>query len=321
MFVERGIKAAKLPVTGCANLEKMKAIMKQKMMIMLGCLMALLATSCNRPQQNATDSQQQQQHEGTFDRVQRTGVLRVGYFLMEPMIMRNKDGKMNGIFIDIVEQMAKDLRWKVEYQQVDLKNFAAALEAGQFDLSIGPTFSSPSRAAGVSFTQPIFYLGYTGVTTPDKVDRFKTWEDLDQPGGKVAVKQGSAIADYVTRVFKKAQIISLDQPALSAPLAAVPAQADVGLMNQVTVFTFLRDNPEANLKEILADNPVEFTGVCWAVKPGDSRWLEFVNTALKQYEDTGLIAEWEKQYKIPYLYHEKRSFQYDIGTNKKVIEK
>jgi ABC-type amino acid transport substrate-binding protein len=295
--------------------------MKQKIMIILGCLMALLATSCNRQQQPSTDTQQHQQQENTFDRVQRTGVLRVGYFLMEPMIMKDKDGKLNGVFVNIVEQMAKDLRWKVEYQQVDLKNFAAALEAGQFDLSIGPTFSSPSRAAGVSFTQPIFYLGYTGVTTPDKVDRFKTWEDLDQPGVKVAVKQGSAIADYVTREFKKAQIISLDDPALSAPLAAVPAQADVGLMNQVTVFTFLRDNPQANLKEILVDNPAEFTGLCWAVRPGDSRWLEFVNTALKHYEDTSRIAEWERQYKIPYLYQEKRTFQFDIGVGKKSIEK
>lgn len=289
---------------------------------MLGCLIALLATSCNqKAQQTTSDTKEQQQQAGTFDRVQKTGVLRVGYFLMEPMIMRDKDGKLNGIFVDVVEQMAKDLRWKVEYLQVDLKNFAAALEAGQFDLSIGPTFSSPSRAAGVSFTQPIFYLGYTGVTTPDKVEKFKTWKDLNQPGVKVAVKQGSAIADYVTRVFKRAQIVSLDEPALSSPLAAVPAQADVGLMNQVTVFTFLRDNPQANLKEILADNPVEFTGVCWAVKPGDSRWLEFVNTALKHYEDTSRIADWEKQYKIPYLYHEKRSFQFDIGTDKKIIER
>lgn len=293
--------------------------MKQKMMIMLGCLMALLATSCNQKPQQATEGTQQQ--DGTFDRVQKTGVLRAGYFLMEPMIMRDKDGKLSGEFIDIVEQIAKDMRWKVEYKQVDLKNFAASLQAGEFDLSVGPTFSSPSRASGASFTRPIIYLGYTGVTTADRVDKFKTWDDLDQPGVRVAVKQGSAIGDYVTRRFKKAQIVSLEQPALSAPLAAVPAQADVGLMNQVTVFTFLRDNPQANLKEILADNPVEFTGLCWAVKPGDSRWLEFVNTALKHYEDTGRIAEWEKQYKIPYLYHEKRSFQFDIGTDKKTIER
>jgi polar amino acid transport system substrate-binding protein len=279
-------------------------------------LTMLAVVGCKQSATNPNSSQ-----ANTFDQVQKTGVLRAGYFLMEPMIMRDSDGKLHGTFVDMVEQIAKDMRWKVEYKQVDLKNFSASLQSGEFDVSIGPTFSSPGRAAGVSFSKPIFYLGYTGVTTPDKVGQFKTWEDLDQPGVRVAVKQGSAIGDYVTRVFKEATIVSLEQPALSAPLAAVPAQADVGLMNQITVFTFLRDNPNANLKEILADDPVEFTGVCWAVRPDDSRWLEFINTALKHYEDTGRITEWERNYQIPYLYREKRRFHFDIGTRQQTIER
>ena len=288
--------------------------------VLMGCGSLALLAACSKQADTAAVVQPAPSQD-TLERVQKTGVLRAGYFLMEPAITRDSAGKLHGVFIDMVEQLAKDLRWKIEYKEVDLKNFAAALEAGEFDLSIGPTFSSPGRASGVSFTSPIFYLGYTGVTTPDKADRFKTWEDLDQPGVRVAVKQGSAISDYVTRVFKRAQIISLEQPALSAPLAAVPGQADVGLMNQITVFTYLRDNPKSGLQEIFVDEPLEFTGVCWAVKPGDARWLEFVNTALKHYEDTGRIAEWEKQYKVPYLYHEKRAFSYDIGTSSKTIEK
>src|SRR3972149_6495242 len=87
------------------------------------------------------------------------------------------------------------------------------------------------------------------------------------------VKQGSAIGDYVRRNFTKATIVALEEPALSAPLAAVPGQADVGLMNQVTVYTYLRDNPKANVKEILVSQPVEFTGVSWAVRQGDPKWL------------------------------------------------
>ncbi len=291
----------------------------KRTVLMVTVLLALGFAGCSsRDQQGAVAPAKQ---ETTMDRVQRTGILRVGFFLMEPMIMRDKEDNPYGLFVDIAEQLAADLRWKIEYKQVDLKNFGAALQAGDFDLSIGPTFSSPSRASGVSFTRPIFYLGYTGITTADKTEKFKTWAHVDQPGVRVAVKQGSAIGDYVTRVFKKAQIISLEQPALSAPLAAVPGQADIGLMNQVTVFTFLRDNQQANLKEILADAPVEFTGVCWATRPDDPRWLEFINTALKHYEDTGRIVEWEKKYKIPFLYHEKRTLQFDTGDERKTLER
>jgi polar amino acid transport system substrate-binding protein len=256
-------------------------------------------------------SQQTVKSESVLDRVQSTGVLRVGYFLFEPTMMHEEGtNKPHGLFVDIVEKIAKDLKWEVEYRQVDLKNFGAALQTGDFDLSIGATFSSPGRASGVAFTDPLFYLGYTGITLSENVDKYKTWEDVDQPGVRVAVKQGSAIGDFVRRNFTKAKIIALEEPSLSAALAAVPAQADVGLMNQITVFSYLRDNPQADLKEILADSPVEFTGVCWAVRQGDPVWLNFINTSILHFEDTGMMREWEQKYTIPYLYHEKKKYQY-----------
>ncbi len=287
-----------------------------RLILVLGISFSLLA-GCGRDVGQAV-----QQEKSVLDKVQSAGVLRVGYFLFEPTIMHDQNtGKPYGLFVDMIEQVAKDLRWKVEYKQVDLKNFAAALQTGDFDLSIGATFSSPNRASGVAFTRPIFYLGYTGVTTPDKVDQFKTWVDVDQKGVRVAVKQGSAIGDYVRRNFKDATIIALEEPGLSAPLAAVPGQADVGLMNQITVFSYMRDNPNANIKEILIDDPQEFTSVSWAVRQGDPKWLEFVNTAIKHFEDTGRMREWERKYKIPYLYHERRQFQFDSGEQQGIITK
>jgi ABC-type amino acid transport substrate-binding protein len=250
-----------------------------------------------------------------FDRVQQSGVLRVGYFLFEPTVMHDEANKPYGLFVDVVEQLAKDLRWTVEYKQVDLKNFAAGLSVGDYDLSIGATFSSPSRASGAMFTEPLFYLGYTGVTSAANAQRFKTWSDVDQAGVRVAVKQGSAIGDYATRNFRNAEVLSLEQAGLGAPLAAVPAQADIGLMNQVTNFCYMRDNPNAGLVEVLADKPMEFTGVCWAVAPGDLRMLDFVNTAIKHYGDSGRLSEWMARYKIPYLYRAVNTYRFDIGTS------
>src|SRR5579862_7911796 len=236
-----------------------------------------------------------------FDQVQSRGVLRVGYFVYEPCNMiKPESGQPYGLFVDMIEYLASEVKWKIEYKQVDLKNFAAGLQSGDFDLSIGATFSSPGRATGVAFTRPIFYLGYTGIAPVEQADRYKTWNDLDQQGVRVAVKQGSAIGDYVRRHFTKATIVALEEPALSSPLAAVPGQADVGLMNQITVFSYLRDNPKQQVTEILADQPLEFTGICWAVRPGDAKWLEFINTCLKHLEDTGRIQEWEKKYDVPY---------------------
>jgi polar amino acid transport system substrate-binding protein len=282
-----------------------------------------LMSACGRPNSTSGTSQpsaSERVQPGTFERVQKSGTLRVGYFVFEPTIMLDPGAeKPRGLFVDLIEDIAHEMRWQVQYVRVDLKNFAAGLQSKDYDLSIGATFSSPSRAGGVSFTEPLFYMGYTGVSTADAAPRFRSWGDIDQPGVRVAVKQGSAIADYVRIHFKKATIISLEAPTLNAPLAAVPGQADVGLMNQITVFTYLRDNPAAagghsRLVEILADQPKEFTGICWAVRAEDLRWLAFVNAALKHELDTGRFDDYASRYTIPYMYREKHAYTYRTAT-------
>lgn len=274
-------------------------------------LMSTALTRCDITEKPAQATPHAPRADSTLDRVMNTGVLRVGYFLFEPAIMQDPGSKkLRGVFIDEIEQLAKDMRWRVEYKQVDLKNFGAALQSRDFDLSIGATFSSPSRASGVTFTDPLFYLGYTGVAHESTAGRFRTWADVDRKGVRVAVKQGSAIGDYARRNFKNATIVALEEPALSAPLAAVPSQADIGLMNEITVYTFLRDNPQAKLKEVLTSDPAEFTGICWAVRRGDADWLAFINTAIHHYQTTGRVAEWERKYSIPYMYHPVGSYEY-----------
>ena len=107
----------------------------------------------------------------------------------------------------------------------------------------------------MAFTHPLFYAGYTGVVPKGTTTKYMKWQDLDRADLRVAVKQGSAIDDFVRDNFKHAQIVRLSGADLTLPLAAVSAkQADVGLMNQLTVFTYLREHPE--LEEILSKDPV-----------------------------------------------------------------
>ena len=252
--------------------------------------------------------------ENTLEKVRRTKQLNVGYFVLEPTIMEEPNtGKKTGIFIDLIESIAKSLDAKVIYHEVDLANFAAGLQSRQFDLCIGATFATPQRATAVLFTRPIFYSGYTGVTTKGRSEKFKTWQLLDQSGLRIAVKQGSAIDDFVRENFKEAKVIRLTGPDLSLPLAAVSSnQADVGLMNQQTVFTYLRAHPE--LEEVLPNNPIAPTNFSWSVRPDDFRWLQFLNSCLEYMENTGELYRYEKKYGIPLL-HNKRELVYPADEN------
>ena len=65
----------------------------------------------------------------TLDKVRKTGELHVGYFLFEPTIMERSDGKLKGVFIDLIESIADSLDAKVVYHKVDLAKFAAGLQS------------------------------------------------------------------------------------------------------------------------------------------------------------------------------------------------
>lgn len=243
----------------------------------------------------------------TLDRVRSTKELNVGYFIFEPTIMEDPNtGQRSGIFIDLIESIGKSLDAKVVYHKVDIANFAAGLQSRQFDLCIGATFATPQRATAVLFTRPLFYSGYTGVAQKGQSSKYTTWQDLDSPNLRIAVKQGSAIDDFVRDTFKHAQIVRLTGPDLSLPLAAVSSsQADVGLMNQQTVFTYLRAHPE--VEEVLATTPIAPTNFSWAVRPDDLRWLQFLNTSLEYLENTGEMYRYESKYGVP-LMHLKQEF-------------
>lgn len=256
----------------------------------------VLISGCRR------NGSQFESREDSLERVRSTKELHVGYFIFEPTVMEDPTtGQPKGIFIDMVEAIAKALEAKVVYHKVDLANFSAGLQAHQFDLSIGATFATPQRATSVWFTRPIFFAGYTGVAKKGQAANFPDWQSLDRSGLRVAVKQGSAIDDFVRENFKNAQVIRLTGPDLTLPLAAVSAgQADVGLMNQLTVFTYLREHSE--LEEVLSKTPMAATNFSWAVRPGDLSWLMFLNTSIEYLENTGETYRYESRYGIPLLH-------------------
>lgn len=253
-------------------------------------------TGCDRSAPSATAAA-----TDSLTKVRSSKELHVGYFLFEPTIMEDKEaGKLKGIFIDMIEAIAKALDAKVVYHKVDLANFAAGLQSREFDLSIGATFATPQRATAVTFTSPLFYCGYTGVAKKGESAKYGKWQDLDRAGLRVAVKQGSAIDDFVRANFRQAEVVRLVGPDLTLPLAAVSAdQADVGLMNQLTVFTYLREHPE--LEEVLAKTPIASTYFSWAVRHGDDVWLGFLNTCIDYYQNAGDFAYWTSKYGIPLM--------------------
>jgi len=248
------------------------------------------------------------QQENTLQKVLRTGKLHAGYLVFSPTIIRDANTKkLSGFFIDMIEFIAKNLKVKVVYHETTLKDFAAGLNSGQYDLSICPTYRTISRATAVAFTKPIFYLGNGAVVRKENLSKFNKETDFNQENIKIAVLQGQGIHEYAKVHFPKAQLLVVAGSDLTAPLMEVTVgRAHVGFCNYLDVERYAAQQP--SVVNIYKDDPIEMIPLGWATRPMDLEWLNFINTAIDYMESTGRIAAWEKKYKIPML-HEKRMIE------------
>jgi polar amino acid transport system substrate-binding protein len=238
--------------------------------------------------------------------------LKVGYLIFEPTVMKDpKTDSLKGVFVDMVYDIAKslDTNMKVTFVPTNLANFSADLAARKFDISIVATFATPKRASMVAFTRPLFYCGYTGVTKKENKEKYSTWSAIDQPNVSIGLLQGSAIADLAKREFKNKNNLQLFPGSdLTIPLVAVSSgKADVGLMNQITVFTYLREHPE--LTEVMGQEPLATTYFAWAVRPDDLILLNFLNTSIDYLKNSGRMLSYQKKYNVP-LMQEKTTYYF-----------
>jgi polar amino acid transport system substrate-binding protein len=142
-----------------------------------------------------------------------TGTLRVGVYLGSPTsLVRPGAGDDRGVSVDIGKELAR--RLGVPYAQVEFARLALvldALKAGQVDFTV--TNATPARAAEMNFTAPLIELELGYLVLPGS--RVAALDDVDRPGVKVGVSQGSTSQGTLARLYKNATVV----PAASLPVA------------------------------------------------------------------------------------------------------
>ena len=238
-----------------------------------------------------------------LQRIQSRGEMRVGYLVWDPTVIRDPEtGKLSGIYPDMVQQIAQNLNVKVSWEETTLANFAAGLTSGQFDFSVGATFVTIPRATAVAFTQPVAYVGNGGIVRSEGEFFPESIEDLNKPGIRIAVLQGQALEEYCRKNLPEADLLTISGGDLTAPLVAVSAgQADIGLMNTVTVAGYAAAHPEVKAV-LMGERQIEKLPLAWSTLHEDTDLLSFLNSSITYLKSTGRLEEYQKRYGIQLLY-------------------
>lgn len=132
------------------------------------------------------------------------GTLRAAINLGNPVLAHGTTEAPGGVTVDIARELGARLGVPVQLLPVDAarKSFAL-LAVGEADLCFLAV--DPDRAEEVAFTTP--YLVIEGVYVVPAGSDLSTVDDVDQPGVRVGVKEGSAYDLHLSRELKDADIV------------------------------------------------------------------------------------------------------------------
>jgi polar amino acid transport system substrate-binding protein len=226
----------------------------------------------------------------TLARIKSTGVLRVAALVgQEPYFHKDlASGQWSGACIDMANDIASKVSAKVDYVESTWGNQILDLQGDKIDLAfaVNPT---PERALVIDFSTPILVHSFT-VITRKGFAKPQTWEEINQPGVKIAVDIGSTHELIARRYCPKATILGF-KTRDEAILAVATGRADCNVSLAVLSVTTLKKNP--NLGELAIPRPLLTlpTNLGIRAEP-DRRYKDFLSAWADYNRAMGQTREW-----------------------------
>ena len=112
--------------------------------------------------------------------------LRVGTYPNPPLIFRDEGGRPQGIYVDVLEHVARQERWRLEYVEGAWEQCLERLGRGEIDLLLAIGFS-PERSRQFEFSHELLIENWGQVYAPPNANIHTL---LDLTGRRLAVVRG-----------------------------------------------------------------------------------------------------------------------------------
>lgn len=265
--------------------------------------MAILWCLCLFPSLSHAESQ-----DTAYDRVMKTGVLRCGYAVWEPGVMKDPaTGEMKGLFVDLVEEMARMSKIKIDWaMEIDWGQIPEALKSGKIDAFCNGMAADGGRAKNLAYTVPLTYWSFDVVVRADDV-RFPsqgpvTIADLNKKEFSTAYTEGD-----VLQTIKQTELPLVTGVPL--PIMGTPAdnlmyvktkKTDFVIFPTVVVQNYEKTNGKKDFRILKMNQPLRVYGNVLAVDIHENELKSFLDAALSELLQsssyTRILAPYEKDY-------------------------
>ena len=223
-----------------------------------------------------------------------SGELRVGTAAdIPPLAMRDRDGQLMGLEVDLVQALAANMNVKVRFVEIPFSELIPALERGEIDLAVDGMTITPERNARVAFAGPYLISGNTLLARKRELADTEDPAQLDDPKLSFAALDSSTSASFVRAHMPKAKLVTV--PDNAAGVKALLAGEVDGMIADLQVCTVARwRNPDAELHMRYAPFTTDPLGI--ALPPGEPLFLNLVTNYLNTLEETGELSQFKAKW-------------------------
>jgi polar amino acid transport system substrate-binding protein len=210
-----------------------------------------------------------------------SGVLRAALNLNNPVLVQGTPAAPSGVTVDIGREIAARLGVLVEFRCFPgARDSFAATAAGQADVCFLAV--EPARAAQLAFTAP--YVLIEGVYAVPDQSPLTTAGEVDSPGVRIGVKEGSAYDLFLTRTLRNATLVRGDEG--TAVFLAEQLEAAAGVREPMT--EFVAAHPGCRLIE---GRFMEIPQAVGAAKTRRAESIRFLHELVEELKSTGFVAD------------------------------
>lgn len=230
--------------------------------------------------------------ESSYHHVKETSIIRCGYVSNPPScIIDPTTKKLSGIFVEVMEILAKNLNLKLEWvEEVGFGTMIEGIESNRYDIVPCAIWPNSDRAQHADFTIPLFYSGI-GVYVRNDDNRFiNNLQLINSSEISIATIDGEMAESIAKTDFPNAKTIQLPQLSqISNMLLNVQnKKADVSFVELYFAHEFLKNNPNT-IKNIVPNNPIRIFPNTILLKAGEYKLKSMLNIALEQLINLGII--------------------------------
>jgi ABC-type amino acid transport substrate-binding protein len=274
--------------------------MRSFILILVSVLIStFVSTMVLKPAPSTAPSVQKQ--ESVYERVTQSKILRCGYYTWPPFINKNiQTNKMEGLYVDLTEELAKGFGWKVEWvEEIASTDFITALNGNRVDMLCAPMAPVQQRTQWIYFSVPHFYVPYMAYARADDKRFDNNLQKINNPDYTLSTMEGELTSIVARTRYPKAKVLEISAIQGPAQLLenVVTGKADVILQDPFTFGTFDAANP-GKLRKIptTEDNGVFFAA--YSMKRGEDDFKYMIDAAITELLDRGYIEKLAKDYKL-----------------------